>query len=52
MQNSKTEKHETETISYSTMDWNGVDRWKPLGLPEDVNKRILADIEKWLEEVE
>ena len=27
-----------------------VDRWKPLGLPEDVNERILAEIEKWFEE--
>ena len=24
-----------------------VDRWKPLGLPEDVNERVLAEIEKW-----
>ena len=29
-----------------------VDRWKPLGLPEYVNERILVDIEKWLEEDE
>lgn len=27
-----------------------VDRWKPLGLPEDVNDRILSKIEKWFEE--
>lgn len=27
-----------------------VDRWKPLGLPEDVNERVLAEIEKWFEE--
>ena len=52
MENSRTEKRETETISYSTMDWNGVDCWKPLGLPEDVNTQILADIEKWFEEDE
>ena len=29
-----------------------VDRWKPLGLPEDVNGRILAKIEKWFMEDE
>ena len=29
-----------------------VDRWKPLGLPADVNERILAEIEKWFEEDE
>lgn len=29
-----------------------VDRWKTLGLPEDVNDRILAEIEKWFEEEE
>ena len=28
----------------------GIDRWKPLGLPADVNERILAEIEKWFEE--
>lgn len=27
-----------------------VDRWKPLGLPEDVNERVVAEIEKWFEE--
>lgn len=27
-----------------------VDRWKPLGLPADVNERVLAEIEKWFEE--
>ena len=27
-----------------------IDRWKPLGLPEDVNERILAKVEKWFEE--
>ena len=26
-----------------------IDRWKPLGLPEDVNERILAEIEKWFD---
>ena len=34
----------------SFLEWRGVDRWKPLGLPEDVNERILAEIEKWFEE--
>lgn len=29
-----------------------IDRWKPLGLPVDVNDRILAGIEKWFEEDE
>lgn len=29
-----------------------IDRWKPLGLPEDVNERVLAEIEKWFEEDE
>lgn len=27
-----------------------VDRWKPLGLPADVEEWVLADIEKWFEE--
>ena len=27
-----------------------IDRWKPLGLPEDVNERVLAEIEKWFED--
>ena len=27
-----------------------VDRWKPLGLPADVNGRVLDEIEKWFEE--
>ena len=49
---SKTDKHEEKTVSYITMNWDGVDRWKPLGLPEDVNERILAEIEKWFEESE
>ena len=26
-----------------------VDRWKPLGLPADVEERVLAEIEKWFE---
>ena len=32
--------------------WSDIDRRKPLGLPADVNKRILAEIEKWFEEDE
>lgn len=32
------------------IEWKFVDRWKPLGLPEDVNERVLAEIEKWFEE--
>lgn len=34
------------------LEMGNVDRWKPLGLPEDVNERILAEIEKWFEEDE
>ena len=26
-----------------------IDRWKPLGLPADVEERVLAEIEKWFE---
>ena len=26
-----------------------IDRWKLIGLPEDVNDRILSEIEKWFE---
>lgn len=29
--------------------WSDVDRWKPLGLPTDVNERVLVEIEKWFE---
>lgn len=29
-----------------------IDRWKPLGLPADVNERVVAEIEKWFEEDE
>lgn len=31
---------------------NIVDRWKPLGLPADVNDQILEEIEKWFEKDE
>ena len=34
------------------ISWMFVDRWKPLGLPADVNKRIMVEIEKWFEEDE
>ena len=47
-ENSSTEK----CIFYSAFEWNGIDRWKPLGLPADVNERVLAEIEKWFEEDE
>lgn len=30
--------------------WECVDLWKPLGLPADVNERVLAEIEKWFGE--
>ena len=36
----------------SFLEWRGVDRWKPLGLPADVEERVLAEIEKWFEEDE
>ena len=36
----------------SFMEWWGVDRWKPLGLPDDVNERIISEIDKWLKEGE
>ena len=29
-----------------------VDRWKHLGLPAEVNERVLVEIEKWFEEDE
>lgn len=29
-----------------------VDRWKPLGLPADVNELVLTEIEEWFEEDE
>ena len=32
--------------------WSDVDRWKLLGFPDDVNKRISDEIEKWFEEDE
>ena len=34
----------------SFLEWWGVDRWKPLGIPTDVEERVLAEIEKWFEE--
>ena len=36
----------------SFLEWRGVDRWKPLGLPADVEERVLAEVEKWFEEEE
>lgn len=32
------------------LEMDNVDRWKPLGFPEDVNERILTEIEQWFEE--
>lgn len=41
-------------IGEVTEDWHIymelVDFWKPLGLPADVNERIVNEIEKWFEE--
>ena len=38
------------TKYYSTwVHITDVDRWKPLGLPEDVNDWILMKIDKWFE---
>ena len=34
------------------ISWLFVDCWKPLGLPEDVSERVLAEIEEWFEEDE
>ena len=34
------------------ISWMFVDRWKPLGLPADVEERVLAEVEKWFEEDE
>lgn len=31
---------------------NIIDRWKPLGLPADVNERVLAEMEKWFKKDE
>lgn len=31
------------------LEMEDVDRWKPLGLPTDVEERILEDIEKWFD---
>lgn len=36
----------------SFLEWRAVDHWKPLGLPADVNERVLAEIEKWFQEDE
>ena len=36
----------------SFLEWFGVDRWKPLGLPADINDRIIAEIEGWFEDGE
>lgn len=31
---------------------NNISFWKPLGLPEDVNERVLTEIKKWFEDGE
>lgn len=31
------------------ISWMFVDRWKLLGLPTDVNERVMAEIDKWFE---
>lgn len=36
----------------SFLEWHCVEWWRPLGLPRDVDERIKAEIEKWLEEDE
>ena len=41
------------TKCYSAwVNMRDIDRWKPIGLPKEMNERILADIERWFEEVE
>ena len=37
-------------ITDCVIHMDDIDRWKPLGLPQDVNERILAEIERWFEE--
>ena len=34
------------------VNMRNIDLWKPLGLPADVNERVLAEIEKWFVEDE
>ena len=41
-----------QTLSCEIVDWNLVEWWKPLGLPADVEERVLAEVEKWFEEDE
>ena len=41
--------HMIEKYGIGYINMNAVDRWKPLGLPADVNDRILTEIEKWFE---
>ena len=54
LQYRKDEKHGQQEILHSLslptyFTWNIVDRWKPLGLPESVNERVMAEIEKLYE---
>lgn len=38
------------TKHYSAwVNMRDIDRWKPIGLPKDVNECILSEIEKWFE---
>lgn len=46
------EYEENEYWSPSFAQMNNISFWKPLGLPSDVNERVLAEIEKWFEEDE
>ena len=32
------------------VNMRNIDLWKPLGLPADVDERVLSEIEKWFEE--
>ena len=57
LQYRKDEKHGQQEILHSLslptyFTWNIVARWTPLGLPADVNERVLSEINKWFEEDE
>lgn len=41
-----------ELSLHTLVFWDTVEYWKPLGLPEDINERILAEIDKCFEEDE
>lgn len=44
------DKQKADAACYAV--WKCVDRWKPLGLPTDVNERVMEEIDKWFEEDE